>query len=386
MHGEPVAEVDVSASFFWAFYAAAERLGFVSAMPAPGTDLYAVSELPRAVVKRFVTATWGKGTLAQKWTKATTAVFAEENLSREDYPISKVKEAVLKAHPVLHRLPDMIRAAGLHRFDAKEPHKLCSHWLMGIEAEAVTLALLRLLREDGVTAMKRGDRVYDHRRTALGDLSGTVRYDVLKRAGFRCELCGSPADEKALEVDHILPRKHGGKDLLENLQALCWQCNANKGDRDAIDFRAVRHGLQAKAEGCIFCELPPERIIVGNSLAVAFRDTYPVTPLHTLIVPLRHAATWFDLTDPERRAISVLMDEVRKSILEQDRTVLGFNVGMNCGDVAGQTVHHAHVHLIPRRKGDVEEPRGGVRGVIPGKAAYRGKGSRIEPNLHRVAR
>ncbi|MGG5889813.1 HIT domain-containing protein [Falsiroseomonas sp. HC035] len=217
---------------------------------------------------------------------------------------------------------------------------------------------------------KRGDRAYDHRRTALGDLPGTVRYEVLKRAGFRCELCGSPADEKALEVDHILPRKHGRKDLLENLQALCWQCNSNKGDRDATDFRAVREGLHLRAEGCIFCQLPLERIISGNSLAAAFRDAFPVTPLRTLIVPRRHAATWFDLTDPERRAISILLDELRKGILEQERTVLGFNVGMNCGEVAGQTVHHAHVHLIPRRKGDVEEPRGGVRGVIPGKQSY----------------
>ncbi|MGK7869760.1 HIT domain-containing protein [Falsiroseomonas sp. E2-1-a20] len=217
---------------------------------------------------------------------------------------------------------------------------------------------------------RRGDRAYDHRRTALGDLSGTVRYEVLKRAGFRCELCGSPADEKALEVDHILPRKHGGRDLLENLQALCWQCNANKGDRDATDFRAVRGGLQAKAEGCIFCESSPGPIIAANSLAISFRDAFPVTRLHTLIVPRRHAATWFDLTDPERRAISILLDELRKGILEQDRTVLGFNVGMNCGEVAGQTVHHAHVHLIPRRRGDVEEPRGGVRGVIPGKQSY----------------
>jgi len=217
---------------------------------------------------------------------------------------------------------------------------------------------------------KRGAKAYDHRRTALGDLSGTVRYEVLRRAGFRCELCGTSAEEKALEVDHILPRKHGGKDAIENLQALCWQCNANKGDRDATDFRAVREGLNAKVSGCVFCDLPRDRVTGENSLALAFRDGYPVTPLHTLIIPKRHAATWFDLTEPERRAISLLLDEVRKGILAQDRTVEGFNVGMNSGEVAGQTVFHAHVHLIPRRRGDVENPRGGVRGVIPGKASY----------------
>ena len=77
-----------------------------------------------------------------------------------------------------------------------------------------------------------------------------------------------------------------------------------------------------------------------------------------------------DLGDPERRAMGVVMDEARRAVMEADRTVEGFNVGMNCGEAAGQTVRHAHVHLIPRRKGDVEEPRGGVRGVIPGKAGY----------------
>jgi diadenosine tetraphosphate (Ap4A) HIT family hydrolase len=217
---------------------------------------------------------------------------------------------------------------------------------------------------------RRGVKAYDHRRTALGDLSGNVRYEVFKRAGFRCELCGSPAQEKALEVDHILPRKHGGKDALENLQALCWQCNANKGDRDATAFRAIREGLEAKHEGCIFCELPADRTVASNTLAVAFRDGFPVAPLHTLVVPRRHAATWFDLSDPERRALSILMDEARTSIMATDKTVQGFNVGMNCGEVAGQTVGHAHVHLIPRRKGDVEDLSGGVRGVIPGKQKY----------------
>ncbi|WP_236038892.1 HIT family protein [Belnapia arida] len=157
---------------------------------------------------------------------------------------------------------------------------------------------------------------------------------------------------------------------MENLQALCWQCNANKGGRDATDFRAVRDGLEARQEGCIFCDPPATRVIAGNTLAVAFRDAYPVTALHTLIVPRRHAATWFDLSDPERRAIGILMDEVRRAVIEADRTVLGFNVGMNCGEVAGQTVDHAHVHLIPRRKGGVEEPRGGVRGVIPKRQQY----------------
>src|SRR5262245_37832434 len=217
---------------------------------------------------------------------------------------------------------------------------------------------------------RRGRKLYDHRRIALGDLSGTVRYEVLKRAGFRCDLCGIPADERAIEVDHIHPRRHGGSDDPSNLQALCYKCNANKGARDATDLRAVRQSLQARSADCLFCSLGERKFIAENELAVAFYDAYPVASLHTLVVPRRHAATYFDLHDPERRAVNLLLEQARLHVLSADKTVEGFNVGMNCGEVAGQTVMHCHVHLIPRRKGDVDEPRGGVRGVIPGKAAY----------------
>jgi ATP adenylyltransferase len=217
---------------------------------------------------------------------------------------------------------------------------------------------------------KRGAAVYDHRRAALGYLSGSLRYDVLKRAGFRCELCGISADERAIEVDHILPRKHGGEDDLINLQALCFKCNANKGARDDQDFRAIRNGINARQSGCVFCELPSDRVIATNALAFAIRDNYPVTDLHSLVISRRHAATFFDLFEPERRAINQLLVGLRADIVKKDASVSGFNVGMNSGEAAGQTINHAHVHLIPRRQGDVKDPKGGVRGVIPGKAAY----------------
>ena len=217
---------------------------------------------------------------------------------------------------------------------------------------------------------KRGAAVYDHRRAAIGYLSGSLRYEVLKSAGFRCELCGISADERAIEVDHILPRKHGGLDDLTNLQALCFKCNANKGARDDKNFRVIREGLAARQPDCIFCKLPADRVIASNSLAFAIRDNYPVTQLHTLVVSKRHAATFFDLFEPERRAINQLLDGLRAEITKKDASVSGFNIGMNSGEAAGQTVGHAHVHLIPRRQGDVQDPRGGVRGVIPGKAAY----------------
>jgi len=217
---------------------------------------------------------------------------------------------------------------------------------------------------------KRGAAVYDHRRAALGYLSGSLRYEVLKRAGFRCELCGVSADERAIEVDHIVPRKHGGEDDLTNLQALCFKCNANKGARDDEDFRVIREGINARQSGCMFCEIPEERIIAYNALAFATRDKYPVTELHTLVIPKRHVRTSFDLFEPEMRAINQLLDKLRTEIITKDTSVSGFNVGMNNGYTAGQTVDHAHVHLIPRRQGDVQDPTGGVRGVIPGKASY----------------
>jgi diadenosine tetraphosphate (Ap4A) HIT family hydrolase len=217
---------------------------------------------------------------------------------------------------------------------------------------------------------RRGRKLYDHRRIALGDISGTARYEVLRRAGFRCDLCGISADERALEVDHIVPRRHGGTNDLSNLQALCYKCNANKGARDDRDLRAVRASLGERSPTCFLCSPLERKIIAENELAFAFYDAYPVTSLHTLIVPRRHAVTYFDLHDPERRAINVLLDQIRQHVLTVDKTIEGFNVGMNCGEVAGQTVMHCHVHLIPRRRGDVDQPRGGVRGVIPDRAAY----------------
>ena len=95
---------------------------------------------------------------------------------------------------------------------------------------------------------KRGKAVFDHRRAVLGYLSGSLRYEVLKRAGFRCELCGISADERAIEVDHIVPRKRGGEDDPTNLQALCFKCNANKGARDDADWPPTRTVLPASPE------------------------------------------------------------------------------------------------------------------------------------------
>ena len=100
---------------------------------------------------------------------------------------------------------------------------------------------------------KRGKAVFDHRRAALGYLSGSLRYGVLKRAGFRCELCGISADERAIEVDHIIPRKHGGEDDSTNLQALCFKCNANKGARDDADCHQHGRSFRQARKIAIMC-------------------------------------------------------------------------------------------------------------------------------------
>ncbi len=112
-------------------------------------------------------------------------------------------------------------------------------------------------------------------------------------------------------------------------------------------------------------------MVAANALAFVVRDKHPVTPLHTLVIPKRHVADYFSLHQGERNAIEALLHQARTEVLAQDATVAGFNSGINSGDVAGQTIFHCHVHLIPRRSGDVPDRAGGVRHLIPGKGGYR---------------
>jgi ATP adenylyltransferase len=116
--------------------------------------------------------------------------------------------------------------------------------------------------------------------------------------------------------------------------------------------------------------MPEERIISKNNYAYAIRDGFPITPLHTLVIPKRHTADYFDLSKDELLACDELLREIKKAIQIEDATVDGFNIGINSGVSAGQTIFHCHIHLIPRRTGDVENPRGGIRHTIPGKGFY----------------
>ena len=216
----------------------------------------------------------------------------------------------------------------------------------------------------------RGKTIYDHRRKSSGYISGTIKYEVLKSAKFRCELCGISADNKALEVDHIIPRNHGGSDDKSNFQALCYSCNSMKRDRDDTDFRDVRGSYEYREKGCLFCELAEEEVVDENELAYVIKDCFPVTEHHALAIPKRHVASYFDLGQAEINAISQILQKTKDGIQEIDSTVSGFNVGFNSGKDAGQTILHCHIHLIPRRKGDTLDPRGGVRGVIPDKQSY----------------
>ena len=118
---------------------------------------------------------------------------------------------------------------------------------------------------------------------------------------------------------------------------------------------------------CIFCGDPT--IVIENGLAFAHYDSYPVNPGHCLVITRRHVAGYFDATAEEKAAIWELVDEI-KAIIDAEFKPDGYNVGVNIGEAGGQSIPHLHIHVIPRYKGDMENPRGGVRGVIPHKQKY----------------
>ena len=122
--------------------------------------------------------------------------------------------------------------------------------------------------------------------------------------------------------------------------------------------------------GCLFCESDKFDIVESNQHAFSIRDNYPVTPLHTLIIPFRHVESYFELTKEELDSCNDLLASQKMYLEQSDEEITGYNIGANIGVDAGQTIAHCHIHLIPRRKGDMDNPRGGVRGVIPGKQKY----------------
>ena len=121
---------------------------------------------------------------------------------------------------------------------------------------------------------------------------------------------------------------------------------------------------------CLFCNTSKKEFVFENDLAFASFDSYPVSKFHSLIIPKKHTENYFDLSNDEILACNDLILKIKNKIQIDDSSVHGFNIGVNSGKAAGQSILHCHIHLIPRRKGDVENPQGGVRAVISSKQHY----------------
>ncbi len=312
-----------------------------------------MSHIYQPVMLRVLLENGGRASI-----NAIARAFVAEDRSQIEYYERIVKEMpgrVLRSHKIVERVEGDFRfAGGLEELTYDERQQLIA------ECDA---RLEQYLEQRGLAP-------WQHRRMSKGVIPGSLRYDIIKRAGGRCEACGISIEERALEIDHIIPRNKGGSDDPSNLQALCYLCNAQKRDRDDTDFAAVMASYGDRESDCPFCYLEGRRTVFDNELAVAVEDLYPVTPTHMLIIPRRHVSDYFELHQPERNAIEQLLHDARGHLVTRDKSITGFNIGVNVGEVAGQTVGHAHVHLIPRRQGDMDDPRGGVRGVIPDRQKY----------------
>ena len=132
--------------------------------------------------------------------------------------------------------------------------------------------------------------------------------------------------------------------------------------------------MSSVQEDCIFCKKINCKVLEERKYFFIIRDTaYPVTEHHTLIISNRHVSNFFELDGEENKELSIILKNQKEELQNLDKTITGFNVGVNIGKDAGQSIMHCHIHLIPRREGDVEDPRGGVRGVIPEKQKYKRK-------------
>jgi len=148
------------------------------------------------------------------------------------------------------------------------------------------------------------------------------------------------------------------------------QCLSPRTASAAETVTVVKHSMaQSESKPCLFCEPLPLRVIDENDAAFVIRDAYPVSPGHTLVIPKPHVQSYFELEPAEIVALNALL-KVAKSRLDKELNPSSYNIGINDGPAAGQTIPHVHVHLIPRYAGDSDDPRGGVRWLIPSKADY----------------
>jgi diadenosine tetraphosphate (Ap4A) HIT family hydrolase len=127
--------------------------------------------------------------------------------------------------------------------------------------------------------------------------------------------------------------------------------------------------MKPNSKACPFCSVSREQVLLEHPLAFVKRDGYPLSKGHSLIIPRRHIGSFFDCSADERQAMLELLEQA-KALLDQEHAPVGYNIGINDGAAAGQTVMHVHMHLIPRYTGDMPDPRGGIRWIFPEKAAY----------------
>lgn len=221
------------------------------------------------------------------------------------------------------------------------------------------------------------------------------RRKAIEIHGPQCKVCGFDFEKHYgelgvgfIEIHHCKPLATIGEEVVVNpvtdLIPLCSNCHRMiHRIRDKLltieEMRDIYKSQKYpkatiqnnKLENCIFCKLASSKApILENDCAFVIVDKNPVTEGHSLIIPKRHFADYFDITANEQTEINDLIRVRRKQLLDADKSIQGFNVGVNAGEVAGQTILHCHIHLIPRRIGDTESPRGGVRGVIPEKMGY----------------
>lgn len=128
--------------------------------------------------------------------------------------------------------------------------------------------------------------------------------------------------------------------------------------------------MEFKINNCLFCNIEEDRIVHEYKHFYVIRDAFPVTPLHSLIITKRHVVSYFQCSKEEHDEIPIILDTQKTELKILDNSITGFNIGMNIGEDAGQTIFHCHIHIIPRRQGDTTNPRGGVRGVIAEKQKY----------------
>jgi len=180
---------------------------------------------------------------------------------------------------------------------------------------------------------QRGQEVFAHRSRHRTPISGSIKYQVLTRAKGRCECCGAHEHQRALEVDHIVPRNQGGSDDLSNLQALCFRCNAGKRDgclptqEVTTDFCGLQASYARRQDSCVFCALEASgRVLLENELALCIADADPVTPGHSLVIPRRHVADGLALHQPEWNAVVELL-KLRRERLSWE--LIGVSRGIN---------------------------------------------------------